>query len=41
MLVSWFYNYFRWYNPELVNKITADLRLTKKGYIYIELERIT
>jgi len=27
MLVSWFRNYFRWYDPELVNKITADLRL--------------
>jgi hypothetical protein len=25
-LDSWFYNYFRWYNPELINKITTDLR---------------
>ena len=25
-LDSWFYNYFRWYNPELINKIIADLR---------------
>jgi hypothetical protein len=25
-LDSWFRNYFRWYNPELINKITADLR---------------
>jgi hypothetical protein len=25
-LDSWFYNYFRWYDPELINKITADLR---------------
>ena len=27
MLINWFRNYFRWYNPQLVNKITADLRL--------------
>jgi hypothetical protein len=25
-LDSWFRNYFRWYNPELINKITTDLR---------------
>jgi hypothetical protein len=26
MLISWFYSYFKWYNPELVNKIITDLR---------------
>jgi hypothetical protein len=26
-LDSWFCNYFRWYDLELINKITADLRL--------------
>jgi hypothetical protein len=25
-LDSWFRNYFRWYNLELINKIIADLR---------------
>jgi hypothetical protein len=25
-LDSWFCNYFKWYNPELINKIIADLR---------------
>jgi hypothetical protein len=27
MLISWFYSYFRWYNPELINRIIANLRL--------------
>jgi hypothetical protein len=27
MLISWFYSYFRWYDLELVNRITANLRL--------------
>jgi hypothetical protein len=27
ILTSWFYGYFRWYNPELINRIIADLRL--------------
>jgi hypothetical protein len=27
MLISWFYSYFRWYDPELVNRIIANLRL--------------
>jgi hypothetical protein len=26
MLISWFHGYFKWYNPELVNRIIADLR---------------
>ena len=26
ILASWFRSYFRWYNPELVNRIIADLR---------------
>jgi hypothetical protein len=35
MLASWFRNYFRWYDPELVNKITADLRPNWEGiYVY-------
>ena len=35
MLVSWFCGYFRWYNPELVNRIIADLRLNWEGiYVY-------
>jgi len=27
MLASWFRGYFKWYNLELINRITADLRL--------------
>jgi hypothetical protein len=27
ILISWFYSYFRWYNPKLVNRIITDLRL--------------
>jgi len=35
ILVNWFYNYFKWYDPELVNKITADLRLNwERVYVY-------
>jgi hypothetical protein len=26
MLISWFRGYFRWYNSEIVNRITANLR---------------
>jgi hypothetical protein len=34
-LDSWFRNYFRWYDPELINKITADLRPNWNGiYVY-------
>jgi hypothetical protein len=34
-LDSWFHNYFRWYNPELINKIIADLRPNwNRIYIY-------
>jgi hypothetical protein len=34
-LDSWFCNYFRWYDPELINKIIADLRLNWNGiYVY-------
>jgi hypothetical protein len=35
MLISWFCGYFRWYNPELVNRIIADLRPNWEGiYVY-------
>jgi hypothetical protein len=35
MLANWFRNYFRWYDPELVNRITADLRPNWEGiYVY-------
>jgi hypothetical protein len=35
MLASWFCGYFRWYNPELVNRIIADLRPNWEGiYVY-------
>ena len=27
ILVNWFYGYFKLYNPELVNRITVNLRL--------------
>jgi hypothetical protein len=27
ILISRFYSYFRWYNPELINRIIIDLRL--------------
>jgi hypothetical protein len=31
----WFRNYFRWYDPELINKIIADLRPNWNGiYVY-------
>ena len=35
MLANWFRNYFRWYDPQLVNRITADLRPNWEGiYVY-------
>jgi hypothetical protein len=27
ILINQFYSYFRWYNPELINRIITDLRL--------------
>jgi len=35
IFINWFYNYFKWYNLKLVNKIIIDLKLNwKEIYIY-------
>jgi hypothetical protein len=35
MLANWFCNYFRWYDPELITRIIADLRPNWEGiYVY-------